>query len=169
VNRKRRDGTRVIKLGAVESAVLAGLLDELDHIATDPSPTDPVTSRLYVDGYAEPAAAADFRELTQTSLQRERRDRYGQCRAELPAGGGDLVIAADAMARWLMVVNDMRLALGTRLGVTAEGFADAESNTESNTGTGTGADQAGPDVYAARAAYHWLTALQDDLVTSAMG
>jgi hypothetical protein len=156
--RRRRDGSRVIKLGEVESAVLGGLLDELDLIASDPSPTDPVTARLYVDGYAEPDAAADFRELTQASLQSDRRDRYRQCRAELPDGGGELLIAADELPRWLMVVNDMRLALGTRLGVTADGFADPSDP-----------GQLTPDVYAGRAAYHWLTALQDDLVTSAMG
>jgi hypothetical protein len=156
--RKRRDGSRVVKLGEVESAVLAGLLDELDLIASDPSPADPVTARLYVDGYAEPGAAADFRELTQASLQSDRRDRYGQCRAELPDGAGELLIEADELARWLMVVNDMRLALGTRLGVTADGFADPS-----------GSDQLAPDVYAGRVAYHWLAALQDDLVTSALG
>jgi Domain of unknown function (DUF2017) len=118
---------------------------------------------MYVDGYAEPAAAADFRELTQASLQGERRDRYRKCRAELPDDGGELVIGADELPRWLMVVNDMRLALGTRLGVTAEGFVEPDPTDPSDPSV------PAPDVYAGRAAYHWLTALQDDLVTSAMG
>ena len=57
-------------------------------------------------------------------------------------------IEAESGQRWLMVLNDMRLALGTRLGVTADGFADeSEAAIEP-----TGARQA------ARAAYHWLTA-----------
>ena len=51
-----------------------------------------------------------------------------------------------------MVLNDMRLVLGTRLGVTADGFPDDAD--------GVGAP--------AQVAYHWLTAVQDDIVTSVL-
>jgi hypothetical protein len=153
---RRRRHPFALALGEVEVALLAGLLGELDLHAADPPAGDPVTDRLYVAGYADPDAAADFRELTAPALQSERRERYRLCRAELPVdgGGGELTIDEDASQRWLIVLNDMRLALGTRLGVTAEGFAD---------------DPDGPSTeqtHAAQAAYHWLTAVQDGLITS---
>jgi Domain of unknown function (DUF2017) len=150
-------GSVVISLSEVEVAVLGGLIDELDALATDPPADDPVTDRLYPPGYDDDAAARDFSDLTRPSLQRERRERYEQCRAQLPIGGGELVIAAESVQSWLVVLNDMRLALGTRLGVTPEGFADAA-----------GGPDVADDVNAARIAYQWLTAIQDQLVTSVM-
>jgi hypothetical protein len=169
---RRRGEPLLAHLTEVEAAVLAGLIDELDELAADPpdgvtAPAkdpapDPVRARLFPAGYRDDdAAAADFRELTQSSLARERRDRYRQCQAELPVGGGELAIdtAADSESaqRWLIVLNDMRLALGTRLGVTADGFAEEIADTDG-----------GEPELAARAAYYWLTTVQDDLVTSVM-
>jgi hypothetical protein len=163
----RRNGVFVATFSAIELTLLNGLLDELDELSSVESaeaggPTarsepsaDPVIARLYPAGYADEADADEFRELTQTSLQQDRRDRYGQCRAELTlsrADAGELSIAPEDRQRWLMVLNDMRLALGTRLGVSAEGFANAVDRQEE----------------AAQAAYHWLTAVQDELLTAAL-
>jgi hypothetical protein len=161
VRRKSRPGgpadSVVLPLSEVEVAVLGGLIDELDALAADPPAGDPVTDRLYPPGYDDDAAALEFRDLTQQSLQRERRERYEQCRAELPTGGGELVIAAESVQSWLVVLNDMRLALGTRLGVTPDGFDESADG-----------PVVAEDVHAARIAYHWLTAIQDRLVTSVM-
>ena len=54
--------------------------------------------------------------------------------------------------RWLQVLNDVRLALGTRLGIT-EDEPDVDP----------GAPEAEP-----RQLYYWLTALQDALVRAMM-
>ena len=59
-------------------------------------------------------------------------------------------MSPEVAQRWLIVLNDMRLALGTRLGVTAEGFEEIDPDD--------------PEA-AARAAYYWLTAIQDELLT----
>ena len=64
-------------------------------------------------------------------------------------GGGRLSIDDEATDRWLRVLNDLRLALGTRLQVTE----DAELNA------------ADPAVNI----YHWLSAVQDLLVEQVMG
>jgi hypothetical protein len=149
VRRRSQRYSYVIGLAEVEVALLTQMLDELDDLATEPSGGGAVTERLYPDGYADEAAARDFRDLTQVSLAQERRDRYGQCRAELPDPAGELQLEADSVQRWLVVLNDMRLALGTGLGVTAEGFTDETDP-------------------ARQAAYHWLTAVQDDLLSSVL-
>jgi hypothetical protein len=161
VRRKSRpggpDGSVVIPLSEIEVTVLRGLIDELDALAADPPADDPVTDRLYPPGYDDEAAAREFRDLTQQSLQRERRERYEHCRAELPGSGDELVIAAESAQSWLVVLNDMRLALGIRLGVTADGFDESADG-----------PVVADDVAAARIAYHWLTAIQDRLVTAIM-
>ncbi len=151
----RSDDGLTLTLSDIEVTVLAQLLDDLDELSEDPSPHDPVAGRLYPAGYADADAAAEFRDLTQTSLQQDRRNRYGQCRAELPDGGGDIVVEAESVHRWLVVINDMRLALGTRLGVTADGFTDEVDGRTS-----------AAENQAARTVYQWLTAIQDDIVTS---
>ena len=53
---------------------------------------------------------------------------------------------ADGAERWIRVLNDLRLALGTRLGITEDDDDEL--------------DESDPQV-APRARYCWLTALQD--------
>ncbi len=149
---RRRGGPLLARLDSVEVAVLLSLLDELAQVGPGDA-DDAVVARLYPAGYRDdPDSAREFRDLTESALAAERQERYRECRAELAEGGGVSVLA-DAAERWLQVLNDMRLALGTRLGVTADGFADGTD----------AADRAHPD-YAARATYYWLTAVQDDLI-----
>ncbi len=164
MRRRSRDNHQVVlSLTEVESTVLGQLLDDLEELAdladvpADQAAANPVIDRLFPDGYDDAGAADEFRELTRASLQEERRERYGQCRAELPAGGGEIVVEPDSVQRWLVVLNDMRLALGTRLGVTAEGFADDPDQPDD-------ADE----IRAARTVYQWLTAIQDDMVNAVM-
>jgi hypothetical protein len=157
-------GTLVISFTEPEVDLLRMLLDELDELVEVLDGGNQMTKRLFPAGYRDDEVASeDFRDLTQTSLQQERRDRYGQCRAELPfsseAGGvsaavaGKLTVTAETSQRWLIAINDMRLALGTRLGVTAAPLEEVESDH--------------PDA-GARMAYHWLTSLQDNLLTQLM-
>ena len=73
-------------------------------------------------------------------------------RAALPPDGGVIEIAADEETAWLTTINDIRLALGTRIGV-SEDEPDI--------------DPADPAA-AVWQLYHWLTGLQDSLVRAAM-
>ena len=61
---------------------------------------------------------------------------------------------AEAVERWLRVLNDLRLSVGTRIGITED-----DDNA---------LDESDPLVHL-RARYLWLTALQDALVTTVMG
>lgn len=145
---RRRAGVLRVDLNAPEAALLAELLDEFADVLAAPDPDDPVIRRLYPDGYTDdPDAAREYRELVQDDLRAGRADRLQRCRAELP-DSGRMELDAEATDRWLRVLNDLRLALGTRLGVTEEAELD----------------EADPAVQV----YAWLTAVQDLLVMQAM-
>ncbi|MGI8668186.1 MAG: DUF2017 family protein [Jatrophihabitans sp.] len=147
---RRRAALLRLELAEAESSLLAGLLEDFAVMLADPDPADPVIRRLYPDGYREDeVASAEYRELVERDLRAERSGRLQLCRAELPDGGGRFSLDEEAADRWLRVLNDLRLALGTRLGVSEEDELD-------------GTD---PAVNI----YHWLSAVQDLLVENVMG
>lgn len=84
-------------------------------------PDDPVLARLFPDAYRDdPAAAEDFRRYTEGELRTGKRDSTRALLASLPSGGGRLVLDEATAVSWLAVLNDLRLALGTRLSVTED-------------------------------------------------
>jgi len=146
---RRKAGVLRVDLTGTEAGLLAGLLDELAAALTEPDPDDPVIRRLYPDGYTDdPDASREFSELVRADLRAERGGRLEQCRAQLPPGGGRMQLDAEATDRWLRVLNDLRLALGTRIGVTEEAELDG--------------DQPAVQIY------DWLTAVQDLLLVQVM-
>lgn len=149
----RRRGVIRMQLEQVESALLDTLLDDLDGAIGTLPLNDPVRQRLFPAGYQDDDAAGEFRELTESSLRDSKTQRVGQCRAELPDGAGTLELSAEDAERWLTVLNDLRLAIGTRLEITEDEPMEV--------------DPASSDAQT-RAVYHWLTALQDSLVNAAM-
>ena len=146
----RRRGHARIRLESVEAGLLANLFDDLDGALQTLPDDDPVRQRLFPAGYrADEEAAAEFRSLTEDSLRESKAVRLGECRAELPSGEGDIDLDDEAGQRWLTVLNDLRLAIGTRLSVSEDDDPDI--------------DPSDPDAQL-RAIYQWLTALQDSLV-----
>ncbi|MEO9138720.1 MAG: DUF2017 family protein, partial [Jatrophihabitans sp.] len=84
-----------------------------------------------------------------------RDDRLGRirsCAEDLAAGREVALGQEEAATRWIQVINDMRLALGTRIGVT-EDEPDF--------------DPSDPDAQP-WVVYYWLTAVQDSVVTALM-
>ena len=157
-----REGAKV-RIDAGEAATLATLLTDL-LIALTPDGldvADPVRARLFPDGYRDDdESAATFRELTEASLTSERTGRAEQCLAEVSAlgdGPAEVVLDEESGDRWLRVLTDLRLAIGTRLGVTED--------TEFDMGVLADPDDADAT---ARAVYAWLTAVQDALVRALM-
>ena len=114
-------------------ALLASL-DDSDLPAGDPlaamvgigtataPPEDPALARLFPDGYTDDdAASADFRRYTQVGLRDTRRARIAAALATLTADArGRRVLDAAAAQAWLGVLNDLRLVLGERLGVSED-------------------------------------------------
>jgi hypothetical protein len=158
---KSGEGVR-IRLNLAESHVLEQLFTELQEIlepgALDPA--DPVRRRLYPAAYADPAAAQEYRELTEQSLLEERTARVDECLAEVISGRSlrrtEVTLDPEGAERWMRVLNDLRLTFGTKLDITDDGYDLDEL------------DQNDPDA-PLWARYLFLTALQDALVTTLMG
>jgi hypothetical protein len=153
-----RRGRTVLHLDAVEVEVLTSMLGELDTAIRSTDLDDPVVARLYPSAHPDDeVAAAAYRELTETGLRDDRTARVAACLADLVGDTGaagvelDLTDPADS-TRWIQVLNDLRLALGTRLGI-SEDDGDV--------------DLTDPAQHP-RMVYHWLTAVQDTVVTRLM-
>lgn len=151
--RAARGGVLTARLEPAEAGIVGLLLDQLEQLLTadaDDVGDDPVVARLFPDGHrSDPELAADYRDLTETSLRGGKADDLATVRASLPTGGGDLRLDADQAGAWLRTSNDLRLALGTRL--------DISEDTEPPEDVADETDQQ-------LAVYYWLTALQGSLV-----
>ncbi|NMO88683.1 DUF2017 domain-containing protein [Actinomycetospora sp. TBRC 11914] len=139
-------------------------LSALTGIRTGPStpPDDPVLARLLpefhrpdADGDAGggtdgAALAAALRSVREPELIEAKREAIATMLASLPGGGGRVELTAPQAEAWLTAVNDVRLALGTALEVSEDM-----------------PEQLPPDDPRADhlPVYHWLTWLQDSLVT----
>jgi Domain of unknown function (DUF2017) len=161
----RRRGRIRLQLEPIEADLLRSLFGELsealDADAVDSD--DPVWQRLHPAGYRDDdAAAAEFRRLTEPALDTERVARLAQCLADLEHGavsGGLVEMDAEGGERWLKALNDLRLALGTRLGVTEDELLEPSPGRER---------EPEPDAAPAHEVYVWLTAVQDSLVHAVM-
>ena len=122
-----RDGSVTLRLAPLEAEVFATLVSEFRLLATDPEAGGPeVARRLQVAAYPDdPLAEDDFRAGQGTALAAERLAQASvleRAVAESRLADGSLrtVIAADDVETWLMVINQLRVAYGTALGVDAD-------------------------------------------------
>ena len=91
-------------------------------------PADPALARLFPDGYRDdPEAAADFRRYTEPGLRSAKQQHLETVLAMLGDEPGKVVLDHEAAQAWLGALNDTRLVLGERLGVTEdiEGLIEA--------------------------------------------
>jgi len=118
-------------------------------------PEDPVLARLLPDAYRDdPEAAGEFRRYTEQGLRSGKVAAAQTVLATLPAEGGQVRLGPEDAQAWLRALNDVRLAIGTVLGVTE----DYEDELEA-------ASWADPRS-AYLEVYHWLGYVQDSLVRS---
>jgi hypothetical protein len=150
-----------------ESSAPADELEEITGIRTGNSlpPEDETMKRLLPDFFRpqtdHPAGsnAADslnsaLRSLHEPEIINAKRDAAQRLLNTLPRDGGRLELAEDDAHAWAAAVNDMRLALGTMLGVTPNGPQELPPDHP----------MAGHlDVY------QWLTVLQEYLVLGLIG
>ena len=117
------------------------------------TPDDPVLARLLPDGYRDdPDAAQEFRKYTESSLRSAKPQAAQEMLDTLPETGGKIQLTHDQAHAWLKALNDVRLALGVRLGVTEE-FEEQW-----------GRLSADDPQWAAYEVYAWLGAVQESLV-----
>ena len=85
------------------------------------APLDPALARLLPDAYRDdPDAAGEFRRYTEQSLRSAKQETARTVLDTLPADGGPVKLSRDQAQSWLRALNDVRLTLGVRLGVTEE-------------------------------------------------
>ncbi|MET7293624.1 DUF2017 domain-containing protein [Streptomyces griseoloalbus] len=139
-------------------------------------PSDPVLRRLFPDAYGDPGAApgakeaeeqrahsAEFRRYTENDLRAGKRDNALAVIRSLDAltsadeGGAVLKLSPDESRRWLGALNDLRLAIGSRLEISDEDDSDLLFHLPDE-------DPRKPMVMA----YLWLGGLQETLVSTLM-
>jgi len=93
-------------------AELAALLSEgLDR-------ADPAVERLFPDVYPTDASeTAEFRRFTEADLKSAKLDQAKTVLSDLLESGGEVRLDEQAADVWLRALTDVRLALGTRLGI----------------------------------------------------
>jgi Domain of unknown function (DUF2017) len=117
------------------------------------TPEDPVLARLLPDAYSDdPEAAGEFRKYTEPALRSAKYEVAKQLLDTLPEAGGRIQLSNVEALAWLKALNDVRLALGVRLGVTEE-FEEEWAKLK-------------PDdpQWTAYEVYAWLGAVQESLV-----
>jgi hypothetical protein len=137
-----------------EEAAQAGNLEaQLGLSSHVEPPDDPVLARLLPDAYSDDAeAAAEFRRYTEESLRSAKVASAQAVLASLPPAGGEVRLSEPECQQWLRALNDVRLALSVRLGITDEDEDLSES-------------LAVDDPRAAYLwVYQWLAYLQDSLL-----
>jgi hypothetical protein len=129
-------------------------LDALIGLTENPQlPDDPVLARLLPDAYRDdPEASAEFRRYTEGGLRSEKAAAARTVLATLPPSGGKVRLSGPESQAWLRALNDVRLALGTRLDVTEDPEEQAA-----------GLEPDDPRA-AALAVYQWLGILQESLI-----
>jgi hypothetical protein len=100
---------------------VADLEAMLGMSGTAQAPEDPALARLLPDAYRDdPDAAGEFRRFTEQSLRSAKQESARIVLDTLPADGGPVKLSGEQAQSWLRALNDVRLALGVRLGVTEE-------------------------------------------------
>lgn len=112
--RRTRKGEFELRLPAVEREVLRGLPGELrELLPTD----DPALERIFPPAHPDDARLdAEYRELVHGDLLAGRLSAVEVMEATVDATR----LNEDQLVAWLSAVNDLRLILGSRLGVTEE-------------------------------------------------
>ena len=138
--RRSGDGLRV-GLAPQERELLRALCSQLLEELRGGGDQDAGLARLFPAAYDDKEAAEEYDELVRPSLEE---GKLGALQRVEATAGAERLGKEDAAA-WLTGLNDLRLVLGTRLGVTEETYADEPRH---------------PGL----AVYAWLTWLQGELV-----
>ncbi len=115
-------GEAVLQLDAEERGLLHQLLSEMKTLLeAELPPADEVTRRLFPDAYDDDREAQQFRALTGDELRSDKLAAVAEVEDQI-ANDGRVELAPErgVVKSLLTVLTDLRLAIGTRLGVTEE-------------------------------------------------
>jgi hypothetical protein len=160
----RRHGSTILaRFHRQEAQVLRQCVAELAALlAEEPDHDDPAVERLFPDVYPEdPGAAAEFRRYTETDLRNAKLSQARDVLSNLLEAGGEVRLAEETADVWLRTLTDVRLVLGTRLGV------DDDMEIEAELDAAVGKDPTSPRV-GQLSVYAFLSYLQESLVGALM-
>jgi len=120
------DGAIRLELEAEEAGLLTVLAHQFADVVRDPELDDaPLLAALFPDAYRDDAdAAAEFRRYTRDELEQRKIEA-----AEHIAGTaheGVVELDADAVETWARALTGIRMMVGTRLGIRADGDEPGE-------------------------------------------
>ncbi|MFT4029689.1 MAG: DUF2017 family protein [Protaetiibacter sp.] len=117
----RADGAIRIEFEAEEAGLLTVLAHQFADVVRDPELDDAaLLARLFPDAYRDdPDAAEEFRRYTRDELEQRKIDAAEHVAATATAGRVEL--DADAATTWVRSLTDLRMMVGTRLGIREDG------------------------------------------------
>ena len=176
--RRSFTGRLYLRTDEVERTILSDLVGQLEEfvapdddwadadplarmVGIDPDAErsdDPALARLFPDAYSDDdEASSEFRRFTERSLRDTKLAHAATVRATLARSGDKVVLTDDDARSWLGTLNDLRLTLGSRLGIEEDNHEDFLELPEDH------------PLFALFHIYDWLTFLQDTLVRALTG
>lgn len=142
----------VLHLQEHEARLLRDLVGETRTLLEADIPrADPVIARLFPDAYEDPEHAQTYHDMVGDELRREKVRALAAVSESLGSSGDASVELTDELTTaWLAWLTDVRLAVGTRLGVTEETM-------------GADIDPESPDAPAYEV-LHWLGWIQESII-----
>ena len=152
VSFSRKGSSIRLKLRGYERELLHGLLGEMRLLLEADLPkVDPVTARLFPDAYETSEEQESYQEMVGDQLRRDKLRALEAVENSIAGEGDlDLKLSEEDANIWLTVLNDLRLAIGTRLDVTEERMEQEVEET----------DPEAP----ALSALHWLGWVQESIL-----
>ena len=115
-----RNGTVCIaRFGPAEAAVLNEVMLEVITLLSEGFDRgDPVIARLFPDMYRDDAAASEeLRRYLEDDLRSAKLEQAALLLDVLPVEGGEVALDEEQAEAWLRALTDVRLTLGSRLGI----------------------------------------------------
>ncbi|ROP75579.1 uncharacterized protein DUF2017 [Frigoribacterium sp. PhB107] len=145
---RRRGDDLLLDLPEHEARLLGDLVAQLVTVLEGGDPGDPAVARLLPSAYPDDEeAAAEFRRFTSDDLTARKLANARRVLDDVAAPTAERLDAAGQQS-WLRTLTDLRLVLGSRLGVTVEGPAPSDD----------------PHVVVMHDVFDWLGYLQESLV-----
>jgi len=145
---RRRGDELLLDLPEHEARLLGDLVAQLVTVLEGGDPGDPAVARLLPSAYPDDEeAAAEFRRFTSDDLTARKLANARRVLDDVAAPTAERLDTAGQQS-WLRTLTDLRLVLGSRLGVTADGPAPSDD----------------PHVVVMHDVFDWLGYLQESLV-----
>jgi uncharacterized protein DUF2017 len=120
----RSGGEIELTLDREEVHILSGLLDEMETLLKADIPrSDAVRARLFPQAYQDPDDQEAYEELTSAALVAGKLEAVNNLRERLHAigdGHASITLDDEHSGPFLALLTDLRLAIGTRLGIDSE-------------------------------------------------